>query len=125
MPPGGDDFAVDAAPTSTLGRITELLPILILIVGGSLAVWSWYGLRDGDRSPFGLEKDEFQQYATDKGMRAVFGSSGSFHGTPLRAFARPWEWGGPREKVETYLSRQRTTTAGRLSTSSNQRHTFA
>lgn len=45
--------------------------------------------------------------ATTKGLRATFGSSGAFHGEPLRNLARPFEWGGPREKYETYLSRQR------------------
>ena len=35
-----------------------------------------------DVVPFGLEKDEFQQYATDKGMRR-FGTISSARGRPL------------------------------------------
>lgn len=45
---------------------------------------------------------------TAKGLRAVFGS-GSFHGEPLSALTRPWEFGTARPQAKTsYLSRQRT-----------------
>ena len=45
--------------------------------------------------------------ATAKGLTATFGSTGSYHGTPLRTFARPWEWGGPRERFQAYIGKQR------------------
>jgi hypothetical protein len=44
-----------------------------------------------------------------KGLIATFGSTGTFHGEPLRNLAAPFEFGGNQEKYETYLSRQRST----------------
>lgn len=44
---------------------------------------------------------------TGKGLRAVFGGSGSFHGEPLRNLAGPFEFGGNRQRKETYLSRSK------------------
>jgi PAS domain S-box-containing protein len=45
-----DDVTADAAATSRAPWLFELLPILILVLGGALAVWSWYDLRAAERS---------------------------------------------------------------------------
>jgi ribonucleoside-diphosphate reductase beta chain len=57
-------------------RMTELIPLALQNTEDA------YALYDPDNIPFGLEKDEFQQYATDKGMRR-FGTISSARGRPL------------------------------------------
>jgi len=44
-----------------------------------------------------------------RGLVATFGASGTFHGTPTRRLAAPFEFGGDRRKYERYISRQRKT----------------
>jgi len=44
-----------------------------------------------------------------RGLVATFGASGTFHGTPTRRLAAPFEFGGDRRKYEQYISRQRQT----------------
>ena len=45
----------------------------------------------------------------NRGLIAVFASTGRFHGTPLNRLAAPFEFGGNQQKWEKYISRQRTT----------------
>jgi ribonucleoside-diphosphate reductase beta chain len=55
-------------------RMNELIPLALQNTDDAFALY--------DEIPFDLTKDEFQQYATDKGMRR-FGTIGSARGRPL------------------------------------------
>jgi len=44
---------------------------------------------------------------TAKGMRAVFGASGTHGKARLSELAGPWEFGGNRQRKETYMSRRK------------------
>jgi len=54
--------------------MNELIPLALQNTDDAFALY--------DEIPFDLTKDEFQQYATDKGMRR-FGTIGSARGRPL------------------------------------------
>ena len=56
-------------------RMNELIPLALRNTEEFFALY-------GDQVPFDLEKDEFLQYATDKGMRR-FGTIGSARGRPV------------------------------------------
>ena len=56
-------------------RMNELIPLALRNTEEFFAIY-------GDQVPFDLEKDEFLQYATDKGMRR-FGTISSARGRPL------------------------------------------
>ena len=56
-------------------RMNELIPLALRNTEEFFAIY-------GDQVPFGLEKDEFLQYATDKGMRR-FGTISSARGRPV------------------------------------------
>jgi ribonucleoside-diphosphate reductase beta chain len=55
-------------------RMNQLIPMALQNTDDSYALY--------DEIPFGLEKDDMQQYAADKGMRR-FGTIGSARGRPL------------------------------------------
>jgi ribonucleoside-diphosphate reductase beta chain len=55
-------------------RMNELIPLALQNTDDAFALY--------DEIPFGLTKDEFQQYAADKGMRRL-GTIGSALGRPL------------------------------------------
>ena len=55
-------------------RMNELIPLALQNTDDAFALY--------DEIPFDLTKDEFQQYATDKGMRR-FGTISSARGRPL------------------------------------------
>lgn len=44
---------------------------------------------------------------TAKGLRAVFGASGNHGKAKLSELAGPWEFGGNRQRKETYMSRRK------------------
>jgi len=44
---------------------------------------------------------------TAKGLRAVFGASGTHGKARLSELAAPWEFGGNRQRKETYMSRRK------------------
>jgi ribonucleoside-diphosphate reductase beta chain len=56
------------------GRMNELIPLALANTEEAFALY--------DEIPFGLDKEEFLQYATDKGMRR-FGTIGSARGRPV------------------------------------------
>jgi len=67
--------ADDANWTVFETRMNELIPLALRNTEEFFALY-------GDQVPFDLEKDEFLQYATDKGMRR-FGTIGSARGRPV------------------------------------------
>jgi len=56
------------------GRMNELIPLALANTEEAFALY--------DEIPFGLDREEFLQYATDKGMRR-FGTIGSARGRPV------------------------------------------